>query len=60
MYSVKIQFDIKKDGNNFHTTTLEYDNLKYEYMYELEKLGVKLIEELLSWGKPEVPQTVTK
>jgi hypothetical protein len=60
MFEVSIKFDIKKDGKDFHSTELKYANMSYEYMYELEKLGARMIQELLGWGDPVTGVVATK
>ena len=53
-YSVKIDFTITKDGNPFHSTNLNYDNLSYEQVVEFEKFGAKTVAELTKWGEAQV------
>jgi hypothetical protein len=59
-YSVKIEFNIKQDGEDFHSTVLTYDNLPYDVMWKLENVGVNMVNELLSFGDPKVVAKVHK
>ena len=53
-YEIEVNFSITKDGQPFHATKLRYDNLDYEDVVNMEKLGSQSIGLLTQFGESKL------
>lgn len=59
-YEVVVTFTVTEGGQPFHSTTNRWDNLSYEDVVQLEKLGVQTIQSIVSMGEAKAKEKAVK
>ena len=60
MYDVTISLNITQDGKPFAEFPANYHNVSYDDVVRFQAFGVKMMSELLEWGKQKAAEKKAK